>query len=245
MVDRQFSDPELASLYDVFHPFGEREDFGFYMPLVMASEAVLDVGCGTGALLRSARDAGHSGRLCGLDPADAMLARGRRYRDIEWVSGDLSSECWEDAFDLIVMTGHAFQVFTEDAELQSSCRAVRQALTHSGRFVFETRNPAARAWESWTPDQVARVTAAGAIFTMSHEVDTSIEGDVIRFTTTFESPHWPRPRVSRSALRFLDAPSLARVLTASGLRIVEQFGDWDRRPLGGDSPEIITVAQRA
>jgi len=36
----------------------------------------------TGALLAAARGAGHSGRLCGLDPAAAMLAQPRRHADI-------------------------------------------------------------------------------------------------------------------------------------------------------------------
>jgi SAM-dependent methyltransferase len=50
-----------------------RGDFGFYLPLVMEAASVLDVGCGTGMLLRRARAEGHAGRLCGLDPAAAML----------------------------------------------------------------------------------------------------------------------------------------------------------------------------
>ncbi|MEK8169819.1 winged helix-turn-helix transcriptional regulator [Streptomyces sp. M19] len=61
-------------------PLGRTRDFTFYLPLVMSARSVLDVGCGTGALLRGARENGHTGRLCGLDPAVGMLevARTRR-----------------------------------------------------------------------------------------------------------------------------------------------------------------------
>jgi ubiquinone/menaquinone biosynthesis C-methylase UbiE len=70
-VDRLFADTELAALYDAFCE--GRPDFAFYLPLVMAAESILDVGCGTGALLHSARETAHTGRLCGLDPATGML----------------------------------------------------------------------------------------------------------------------------------------------------------------------------
>ncbi|MEX1195239.1 MAG: methyltransferase domain-containing protein [Dehalococcoidia bacterium] len=43
------------------------------MPLVMSAEVVLDVGCGTGELLHLARRSGHTGRLCGVEPAAPML----------------------------------------------------------------------------------------------------------------------------------------------------------------------------
>jgi SAM-dependent methyltransferase len=147
VVDRQFSDPSLAELYDMFHPWEQRDDLAFYLPLVMSAGAVLDVGCGTGLLLHRARQAGHAGRLCGLDPGAGMLAQARRRPDIEWVSGDLSSVHWDREFDLVVMTGHAFQVFVTDEELRSALASVRSALTGDGRFAFETRNPLARAWE--------------------------------------------------------------------------------------------------
>ena len=190
----------------------------------MSAEAVLDVGCGTGALLRRAREAGHAGRLCGLDPADAMLDQARTRSDIEWVLGDLASVAWDQEFDLVVMTGHAFQVFVEDDELRASLAAIRSALTEDGHFAFETRNPLVREWERWNPD--------------------SVDGDVVSFTTTFTSPGWDRPQVSRSTLRFLDADSLASFLSGAGLAIEEQFGDWDRQPLTDTSPEIITIARR-
>jgi SAM-dependent methyltransferase len=245
VVDRVFSEPGLAELYDVLHPWERRGDFGFYLPVVMSAEAVLDVGCGTGALLRRAREAGHAGRLCGLDPADAMLDQARTRSDIEWTLGDLASLAWEQEFDLVVMTGHAFQVFVEDDEIRASLATIRSALTEDGHFAFETRNPLVRAWEDWTPDNTIEVVGAdGAVLRMAHEVETPVDGDVVSFTTTFTSPGWDRPQVSRSTLRFLAADSLASFLSDAGLAIEEQFGDWARHPLTDTSPEIITIARR-
>ena len=243
MVDLLFSEPTLAELYDAF--CAGRPDFDFYLPLIMSAESVLDVGCGTGELLRLAREAGHKGRLCGLDPAEAMLQQARKRADVEWTLGDLSSDNWCREFDLVVMTGHAFQVLVEDSRLRASLAAIRSALTEDGRFVFETRNPIARGWENWTPDNAVEVVHDGNVVRMAHEVETPVAGDLVSFTATFTNPSWDLPQISRSTLRFLGADTLSWFLSCAGLAIEEQFGDWDRRPLGEMSPEIITVARRS
>lgn len=243
MADHAFSDSRLASLYDVFHPWEPRGDFDFYLPLVMSAKAVLDVGCGTGALLHGARNAGHDGRLCGLDPAPGMLDQARGRSDIEWVLGDLATDSWDGEFDLVVMSGHAFQVFLTDEELRASLAAIRAALTEHGRFAFETRNPLARAWQRWTPEHSVEVTDPhGAVVRMSHAVESPAEDEFVSFTTTFTGPDWTE--TSRSTLRFLDVDSLSAFLVEAGFRIDEQFGDWDGSPLTGTSPEIITIARR-
>jgi SAM-dependent methyltransferase len=232
VVDRQFAEADLAELYDLFHPWEQRGDFDFYLPMVMSAGSVLDVGCGTGLLLHRARDAGHIGWLCGLDPAAGMLGVARKRSDIEWILGELASISGKQEFDMVVMTGHAFQVLVEDQEVRALLAVIRSVLTEQGRFAFETRNPLVRAWESWTPDDVAEITnSAGAIVRMRHEVETPIAAEVVRFTTTFDSPTWEHPRVSRSALRFLDAGTLSDFLSEAGLAIEEQFGDWDRQAL--------------
>jgi SAM-dependent methyltransferase len=243
MVDRLFSDACLAALYDLFCPWSS--DYDFYLRMVMSARAVLDVGCGTGALLHRARESGHTGRLCGLDPAVGMLRQARRRSDIEWILGDLASVRWDRKFDLVVMSGHAFQVFVEDDDLRVSLAAIRSALTDDGRFAFETRNPLVREWERWTPANATDVTdATGAVVRMVTEVETRVDGNIVSFTHTFSSPSWDRPEVSRSTLRFLDASSLSSFLSDAGLAIEEQFGDWDRHPLTDTSPEIITIARR-
>jgi len=206
VADHQFADAELAALYDTLHPWESRGDFPFYLPLVMAADAVLDVGCGTGALLRRAREQAHPGRLCGLDPAPGMLAQARKRSDIEWILGDLTTVAWDREFDLIVMTGHAFQVLVTDSELLGSLRAIRSALTTTGRFAFETRNPPVRAWSRWTPALTMETTdAAGNAVRIWHDVETPVDGDLVSFTTTFASAG--RQQESRSTLRFLDTDS--------------------------------------
>jgi SAM-dependent methyltransferase len=143
-----------AAWYDVLNPWGPSDDF--YLDLVMAAGSVLDVGCGTGALLHRARDAGHPGRLCGLDPDPAMLDQARARSDIEWVLADAASAAWDREFDLAVMASHAFQELVGDDELRRSLRAIRAALRDGGRFAFETRHPQARAWEGWNTSFEAR-----------------------------------------------------------------------------------------
>ncbi len=246
MIEHKFTEDRLAALYDAFcPPPTQRDDFAFYRPLVMSARAMLDVGCGTGALLRLARESGHRGRLCGLDPAEGMLNQARRWPDIEWVHGDLSSVGWDREFDLVVMTGHAFQEFVEDDEIRVALAAIRSALVEGGRFAFETRNPLVRAWERWPERYSGEVTdATGAVVRCEYRVETPVVGGVVHSISTFTSPGWDRPEVSYGALRFLDAASLSAFLSGADLMIEEQFGDWERQPPSDTSPEIITIARR-
>ncbi|WP_433891482.1 class I SAM-dependent methyltransferase [Streptomyces sp. CA-111067] len=242
-------DVNHAAVYDVVNPWGRAPDDAFYLSRVMAARAVLDVGCGTGMLLRQARASGHQGRLCGLDPDDAMLARARESSagaGIDWVLGDLGSASWQGEFDLVVMTGHAFQELRTDEELRGSLRAIHTALTEDGRFVFETRNPAARAWLRWTPEHARESVdpATGATVRTAHQVQLPPDGDLVTFTTTVTSTDWAAPATGRSTLRFLDAPALAAHLADAGLTVLAQYGDWDGSPLTEASPEIITTVAR-
>ncbi len=244
MTQHQFSDARLAGLYDRFYPPEQRADFAFYLPLILSATSVLDVGCGTGALLRMAREAGHAGRLVGLDPAAGMLNQARDLTDIEWVLGDLSTAQWTQEFDLAVMTGHAFQELIDDDEIRVALTAIRTSLVNGGRFAFETRNPLDRAWERWPVQYSDETTDAdGNLVRCVYQVEVSADERVVTSTSTFTSPGWDQPEVSRGSLRFIDAATLAAFLTEAGLVIEEQFGDWNHSPLTVTSSEIITIAR--
>lgn len=244
MVDQIYGDSTLAVLYDRLYPAAHSPDFKFYLPMIMDARSVLDIGCGTGALLHAARAAGHRGRLCGLDPAAAMLSQARARTDIEWVCGDLAAARWQREFDLAVMTGHAFQVFVEDRDLRAALATIGRALTRAGQFAFETRNPAVRFWERWAVGSKDEVRDGdGALVRVERRVEAPFDGRLLSFSETFRCSSWRAPRVSRSTLRFMDASVLASFLAEAGFTIEAQFGDWERGPLTDSSPEIITVAR--
>ena len=222
------------------NPWGPSDTF--YLDLIMSAERVLDVGCGTGILLRSARDAGHNGRLTGIDPDASMLDQAQIRTDIEWVLADAASAAWNGEFDLAVMASHAFQVFVTDDELRRSLRAIRAALVPGGRFAFETRHPQARAWEGWnTSFQVANTD--GETVTVTYRV-LDVTGEVVRFTESLSGPWWDEPQTEPGTLRFPDRESLTAFLHEGGFVVDEQFGDWGRGPVTADSQEIITIARR-
>jgi SAM-dependent methyltransferase len=236
-----YSDEEAAALYDVLNAWGSSDDF--YLTLVMDATSVLDVGCGTGALLRRARQASHTGRLCGVDPDCAMLQVAQCRNDVEWVAGTAASMTWDREFALAIMTGHAFQVLVGDDELRASLSAIRKALADGGRFAFETRNPLARAWENWNPrNPIDVVDPSGRPVRISYQVE-AVVGDVVTLTETTSDPNGTPLRVDRASLRFLDLDTLAAFLSDSGFTIEAQYGGWFREPLTQTSPEIITIAQ--
>jgi len=242
-VDAAYADPRLASLYDELNPWGRSDSY--YLHLIKEARSVLDLGCGTGLLLRRAASEGYGEVLVGVDAADAMLAEARcSGAAVSWRHGDARTVEIGRRFDLILMTGHAFQVFLTDADVVALLSNVQRHLGTGGRFAFETRNPAARAWESWTPNQSRRLieTRNGAKVEVAHGSPRAVEPDVIEFSTTYRFENPPSSLASRGALRFIDPDQLRALLTRSGFRIDGWFGDWDRTPVSASSPEVIVVA---
>ena len=233
-----YADVEDARLYDVQNPWGPGDEF--YLSLVRAARDVLDVGCGTGTLLKRARRDGHRGRLVGLDPGAGMLAVAREEPSIEWVSAILRPGAYDREFDLVTMTGHAFQELRTDEEILTTLRGMRAAIRPEGRVAFETRNPGAKAWRSWDGSSFD-VRYQGETVTTRYEV-RRVEGELVSFAEITDGGRW-HDHVELGTLRFLPRIELDRFLAEAGLQVETYYGDWDRGPLTEDSPEIICLAR--
>jgi SAM-dependent methyltransferase len=233
---------ELAeAVYDALNPWGPADDF--YLELVMAAPSVVDVGCGTGELLSRARAAGHSGFLAGVDPAPGTLARAAAKRaDVSWKKGTAQSLDLSRTVDLVTMTGHAFQVLLDDDAVRQAFAAFGKTVNPGGRLAFETRNPAVRAWERWTPEHSRRTVPApgGEPIDVAHHLRGTREPDLVDFTTAFTVAG--ETSTVDSTLRFIDPGQLRVLLREAGFHIERWYGWWDRGPVTVTSPEIIVVA---
>ncbi|CAL9382000.1 hypothetical protein SUDANB95_01077 [Actinosynnema sp. ALI-1.44] len=138
-----------------------------------------------------------------------------------------------------MLTGHAFPVLLTDDDVLGALRAVRRALKPGGRFVFETRNPLVRGWER-SERETEVVDGSGAVVGVSYAVH-AVEGELVTFSATYRSAAWAQDAVSWSTLRFLEREPLVRLVDRAGLKVVEQYGDWDGSPVDAGSPEIILV----
>jgi ubiquinone/menaquinone biosynthesis C-methylase UbiE len=243
-VDEAYTDAEFAGLYDAENPWHPMDDF--YQRLDLAAASVLDVGCGTGTRLTRTREAGHHGRLVGVDPAEAMLAVARaKSRAVEWIRGDAQTLDLGERFALVTMTGHAFQLLLDDAAIRAALASFRRSLEPGGLLAFETRNPAARPWQSWTREETRLAIAApdGEPYESWVENPVAHDADLVSFTGVIRSLRTGRERTTASTLRFADPAHLRDLVTQAGFTLEGWFGDWDSTPVTASSPEVIVVAR--
>lgn len=243
-IDEAYTDAEFARLYDAENPWHPMDDF--YQRLDLAAASVLDVGCGTGTRLASTREAGHRGRLVGVDPAEAMLAVARaKTAAVEWVRADAQGLDLGDRFGLVTMTGHAFQLLLDDAAVRAALASFRRHLAPGGLVAFETRNPAPRPWTGWVRDETRLEITAPDGEPYASWVDDPVphDGDLVTFTGVIHSLRTGRQRATTSTLRFVDPGRLRELLAGAGLTVEGWFGDWDSSPVTASSPEIIVLAR--
>jgi SAM-dependent methyltransferase len=244
MPSTLYTDPRLVALYDTLNP--SAADTAFYLALAAGSKRVIDLGCGTGLLACELASRGH--RVIAIDPASEMLhvARHRPNGDgVEWVEGDAGVLALLPPADLLVMTGHVAQVFIDDTAFVNTLRAARHALREGGTLAFESRNPAARAWESWTPAQSRRrivVAGIGEVEVWQDDVSGRPESG-IRFNTYYRFEATGETLTSTSELRFRTQHELTAQLESAGFRDLMWQGDWDGAAVSAASRELIVIAR--
>lgn len=241
-TDDVFEEEFLASLYDYFNTWDACDEF--YLELAReAGGRVLDLGCGTGMLACRIAEEGLS--VTGADPAEGMLRVARSRQGTErvcWIKADGQTLRLPLRFDLIYMTGHAFQALLTDDDAIAVLRTAREHLTGDGRFAFESRNPARRAWLSWTPDR-RKVVTTNDHGRIEEFVDTVVDPQtgVVDIAHHYGFLDTGKSIVGRSRIRFIDQDHLTRLLAAANLIPITWYGDWDRTPLTPASSEFIVV----
>ncbi len=246
VADEIFADEKFARLYDAFNAWGPGDDF--YLALARKlGGPTLDLGCGTGML--ACRIAEEIAPVAGVDPAEGMLhiARSRPGAErVEWIKGDARTLDLKRQFSLIYLTGHAFQVFLTDADSVAMLTTAARHLAPGGCLAFDTRNPAAKAWLAWTPQESRGIAEIAGLGRIEESVDTTFDEatGIASIAHRYRFLDQGSEQIGQSRIRFIDADHLAGLIAAAGLRIDSCHGWWDGRPCSPESEEFIVIAKQ-
>lgn len=244
MQDRLFEDPGLVRFYDAENGWGD--DTRFCLALAQGAARVLDLGCGTG-LLAAALGAGRE--VVGVDPAPAMLdvARARPGGDaVTWVEGDGRSLRLGRRFDLVLMTGHAFQCLLTDADQRALCETIAAHLAPQARFIFDSRNPAREEWREWVPELSQRQfddPTLGRV-TAWNDVRMDAATGIVTYETCYRDQSGNTQNAT-SRIRFATRNDINQRMVEAGLCVDRWMGDWQGSPWTESSPEIIPIGRLA
>lgn len=241
MTEPLFHDPDFTRFYDADNPWDTDKDY--CLKLAVNASSVLDLGCGTGEL---ATMLAKTRRVAGVEPAPAMLDHARRRQGAEkvrWVEADARSVRLDETFDLVVMTGHAFQCLLTKDDQQALCATIAAHLAPGGTFIFDSRNPAVEEWKQWTSEQTRRTIEVPDLGQIEAWNDARFEAasGTVAYDTVYLEPRSGRRWQATSRLLFAGQAQIAAALTAAGLEAETWLGDWHGAPMTASSPEIIPV----
>ncbi len=228
------------SIYDALD--ADRGDLLVYADLAaeFGARRILDIGCGTGTF--ALRLAARGAEVVAVDPAAGSLAvaRAKPGADrVRWIHGDASSLPPLE-IDLATMTGNVAQAIVDPAEWDVTLARVHAALRPGGRLVFETRDPADRAWEGWGRADTRRVTEIDGVGSVESWTDVlAIDGPLVTFRHSFVFGSDAQTLTSDSTLRFRDRDEVEASLTAHGY-VLNEVRDAPDRP----GRELVFLARR-
>ena len=239
--DAHFEHPRLVAIYDALHP--DRRDLDLYIAMAddLGARRVLDLGCGTGTL--ALRLAERGVEVVGVDPAAGSLrvAQTKAGADrVCWIQGDATALPSMQA-DLATMTANVAQAIVDPADWDRSLGGVHGALRPGGRLVFETRDPASRAWEGWTRAATHRsvqIAGVGAVESWTDLVE--VDGPLVSFRQTWVFARDGAVLTSDSTLRFRERDEVVAALLDHGY-VLEDVLDAPDRQIGR---EMVFVVRR-
>ena len=210
---------------------------------------VLELACGSGRLSVPLARAGL--QVIGGDLSAEMLQRARRFADADAVELDLVQLDMRDfelngrTFDTIIVAANSILHLHSLEDFERFFRSVARHLAAEGRLVFDAFLPSF-ALLSRVPGQRQLVGAA------VHDTlgKVTVEEALARYDPLAQISHvdwyWStdeRKDFLKSSwqMRSVFPQEMALLIAAGGLRLVERFSDFDRRPLAAESRRQICV----
>jgi SAM-dependent methyltransferase len=210
---------------------------GFYVEEARkAGGPVVELGVGTGRIAVPIAQSGID--VIGVDTSPEMLEICRRAAEeagvaqlVELRLGDLVDPPVEERVRLVICPFRAFLHLTSDEVRLRALHAVREVLVPGGRFTFDVFAPGDEDIEETHGRWVEREPG------IWERADWNREQRVLTLAVRGPSGE------TTLALAWLEPDRWRQLIAAAGLRVVSEYGWFDRRPYGGGE-DTIWIAER-
>ncbi len=241
----EFQNPENYDLEEA--PYLARP-LAFYLSLAEEfGSPILDIACGTG--LYALPMVQHGFEVTGIDFAKPMLEYARQKAlvqnlKVEFIDADARDFSLGKKFRFAFMTGNAFQMFLTRADQDNLLNSIKRHLAPDGAFAFETRNPSGHDLETnlLEQDWFAYTNVNGQEVQVSGTQEYDPQSQILHWTT-FRRFVGTRALTGTTRIncKFTSPEDLNKCLSENGLRVIRQYGNWNKETLTDASSSIITV----
>lgn len=250
----------IAEYYDASPMVTERTaDVRFYCHAARQyGDPVLELGCGTGRITLAIAEAGF--RIVGLDISGKMLGRAEEKRAalaasetrerVHLLQADMTNFELGERFRLIIVPFRPFQHLLESAEQIRCLQCAKKHLTPGGRLIVDFfQTDAARMHDpSFLKESLLveydmsggrRVALYERVAAYRRAVQ---QNDVEMIFRVKHQGGKEETLVMGWALRYFFRYEVEHLLARCGFLVEALYGNFDRSPLGDESPEMIFVA---
>src|SRR5438093_5625563 len=253
-------DSFIADYYDeapIVH--GRVQDVAFYRNAARDfGDPILELGCGTGRITMALAEAGK--RITGLDLSGRMLERAVKKRAalrvearerVHFVQGDMARFDLGDRARLVIIPVRPCQHLLDVRQQMDCLECVRKHLAPGGRLILDVfQTDAERMHDPVHMREVPLTeyeTADGRRVRISERVAAfhraEQRNDVEMIFSIKHRDGRQERLVFAWPLRYFFRFEVEHLLARCGFKVAALYGDFDRSPIRGDSPEMIFVAE--
>jgi len=238
--------------YDLDHAGLKPEDCPFYLAEAeKARGPVLELACGTGRLTIPLAKAGID--IPGVDVAGPMLVLARVKAaeagvKIKFVRADMRKLRLNRRFRLIFIAFNSMQHLHDRVSLEKFFAGVKRHLAPGGRFIFDVFNPdpryLVRDTEELLPVGHYKDPRTGAYILVNERYSYDRASQTSRITWFYRTGR-RLTAARRLNMRCFYPAELDALLHYNGLRIIEKYGNFSRRPFASGLQKQILVCRKA
>ncbi len=236
-----------ADLYDLVAPRDPAMERFYVDAAGGPGQRVLDLACGSGRFTVPFAECG--ALVVGGDLSETMLARARaaateRGVSAEFVQLDMRDFVLGRHFDAIVIAANSLLHLHSRADFARAFATIRQHLAPGGRLLFDIFVPSARLLSLPAGQrELLGVFAHPKLREISIEETISYDpiSQVMRTDWYWSTAERRDFRHTPLELRQIYPEELPLLLEASGLRLLERFGDFERGPLTAGSRRQVCL----